>query len=105
MPKYARPANSDRAEDPIEAFGNRLRAGIIGHLRAHPNQTRAEIAAALEVPSPTVFNALEKLLAAGLLISDPPISEWERGQRVRYQVNQVAVTELYLQLGQALGEI
>ncbi len=105
MPKYARPANSDRAEDPIEAFGNRLRAGIIGHLRAHPNQTRAEIAAALDVPSPTVFNALEKLLAAELLISDPPLSEWERGQRVRYRINQQAVAELYLQLGQALGEV
>lgn len=105
MPKYARPANSDRAEDPIEAFGNRLRAGIIGYLRAHPDQTRAEIAAALDVPSPTVFNALEKLLAAGLLVSDPPLDEWERGQRVRYRIHQQAVAELYLQLGQALGEI
>lgn len=105
MPKYARPANSDRAEDPIEAFGNRLRAGIIGHLRAHPNQTRAEIAEALVVPSPTVFNALEKLLDAGLIISDPPLSEWERGQRVRYRIHEKAVAELYLQLGQALGEV
>lgn len=105
MPKYARPANSDRAEDPIEAFGNRLRAGIIGYLRAHPNESRAEIAAALDIPSPTVFNALEKLLAAGLLISDPPREQWERGARVRYSVNKVEVAELYLQLGQALGEV
>ncbi len=105
MPKYARPANSDRAEDPIEAFGNRLRAGIIGYLRVHPNQTRAEIASALNVPSPTVFNALEKLHDAGLIIADPPLSEWERGQRVRYTIHQQAVSELYMQLGQALGEV
>ena len=105
MPKYARPANSDRAEDPIEAFGNRLRAGIIGYLRGHPNQSRAEIAAALNIPAATVFNALEKLLAADLLISDPPRGQWERGGRVRYSVNKVQVAEMYLQLGQALGEV
>ena len=105
MPKYARPANSERAEDPIEAFGNRLRTGIIGYLKGHPAKTRAEIAAALDVPSPTVFNALEKLLDAGLLVADPPRSEWERGQRVRYSVNGELVSLLYLQLGQALGEI
>jgi predicted transcriptional regulator len=105
VPRYARPANSDRAEDPIEAFGNRLRAGIIGYLRVNPNCSRAEIAAALDIPSPTVFNALEKMLDAGLLISDPPRSEWERGGRVRYSVNNELVSLLYLQLGQALGEI
>jgi DNA-binding transcriptional ArsR family regulator len=105
VPRYARPANSERAEDPIEAFGNRLRTGIIGYLKGHPAQSRAEIAAALDVPSPTVFNALEKLLDAGLLIADPPRSEWERGQRVRYSVNGELVSVLYLQLGQALGEI
>lgn len=105
MPKYARPANSDRAEDPIEAFGNRLRAAVIRHLRTHPDQTRAEIAAALEIPSPTVFNALEKLLAAGLLITDPPRGEWERGGRVRYSVDNIAVSELYFQFGQELGEV
>lgn len=105
MPKYARPANSDRAEDPIEAFGNRLRTGIIGYLKRHPNRSRAEIAAALDIPSPTVFNALEKLLDAGLLIADPPREEWERGGRVRYSVDGRLVSLLYLQLGQAIGEV
>jgi predicted transcriptional regulator len=98
VPKYARPANSHRAEDPIEAFGNRLRTGIIGYLKEHPNHSRAEIAAALGVPSPTVFNALEKLL-------DAPREEWERGGRVRYSVDGQLVSLLYLQLGQALGEV
>lgn len=105
MPKYARPANSENAEDPIEAFGNRLRAGVIGYLRRHPNSTRAEISAALDVPAPTVFNALEKLLEADLLISDPPRADWERGGRVRYSINKVSVAELYLQLGQVIGEV
>ena len=105
MPKFARPANSDRAEDPIEAFGNRLRAGIIGYLKAHPNQSRSEIAAALNVLSQTVFNALEKMLDAGLLIADPPRSEWERGGRVRYSVDGQLVSLLYLQLGQVIGEV
>ncbi len=102
MPKPARPANSERAEEPIEAFGNRLRTGIIGYLKEHPNRSRAEIAAALDIPSPTVFNALEKMLESGLLIADPPRAEWERGGRVRYSVNGELVSLLYLQLGQAL---
>jgi predicted transcriptional regulator len=105
VPKYARPANSDRAEDPIEAFGNRLRTGIIGYLREHPNSSRAEISAALGVPSPTVFNALEKMLDAGLLVADPPREQWERGGRVRYSVDGQLISLLYLQLGQALGEV
>ncbi|GAA1979318.1 ArsR family transcriptional regulator [Microbacterium pumilum] len=105
MPKYAIPANGESAEDPIEAFGNRLRAGMIGYLRQHPDQTKAEIAKALDVPAPTVTNALQKLLAAGLLSADPPQEEWSRGQRVRYRVRNDVVSELYLQFGQAIGEI
>ena len=49
-----------------------------------------------------VFNALEKMLEAGLLIADPPRAEWERGGRVRYSVNGELVSLLHLQLGQAL---
>ena len=47
MPRYARPANSDYAEDPIKALGNMMQATIIGHLRKRPGQTRGEIADAL----------------------------------------------------------
>jgi lipoate-protein ligase B len=57
------------------------------------------------VPSPTVFNALEKLLDAGLLVSDPPREDWERGGRVRYSVDGQLVSLLYLQLRRALGEV
>lgn len=105
MPKYVRPANSQHAEDPIRVFGNRLRAMIIGHLRAHPRSTRAEIAKALDTAPWATSEALGVLLDAGLVIADPPRETAKQGQRVRYEVRDAAVSELYLQLGQAIGEI
>ncbi|NYE18008.1 hypothetical protein [Microbacterium immunditiarum] len=81
-----------------------MQASIIGHLRRHPAQTRAEIAEALEVPPLTVFNGLEKLLAANLIIADPPRDVAKRGQRVRYSVDDAAVTEMVMRLNQVLGE-
>nr|WP_275575833.1 MULTISPECIES: MarR family transcriptional regulator [unclassified Microbacterium] len=104
MPRYARPANSDYAEDPINALGNIMQATIIGHLRKHPGQTRAEIADALEIPKMTVANGLEKLLDAGLIIADPPRDVAIRGQRVRYIVDDAQVTEMVMRLNQVLGE-
>jgi predicted transcriptional regulator len=104
VPRYARPANSDYAEDPINALGNIMQATIIGHLRKHPGQTRAEIADALEIPKMTVANGLEKLLEAGLIIADPPRDVAIRGQRVRYIVDDAQVTEMVMRLNQVLGE-
>ncbi|KAF2414638.1 hypothetical protein B1729_03390 [Microbacterium sp. B35-04] len=104
VPRYARPANSDYAEDPINALGNIMQATIIGHLRKHPGQTRAEIADALEIPKMTVANGLEKLLDAGLIIADPPRDVAIRGQRVRYIVDDAQVTEMVMRLNQVLGE-
>ena len=105
MPKYARPATGGELQDPVEALGSMLRAGVIGHLRAHGPSGRAEIARALELPLMTIANALKDLYAAGLLIADPPLEQAQRGQRVWYQVNNAAVTEMYLRLGQAIGEV
>ena len=72
VPRYARPANGEYAEDPINALGNAMQATIIGHLRSHPGLTRGEIAEALELNKMTVANGLEKLIDAGLLLADPP---------------------------------
>ncbi|WP_439593799.1 hypothetical protein [Microbacterium sp.] len=105
MPKLVRPANSELAEDPIKAFGSLTKAGIIGYLRAHPASTRAETARALQVQPITVSRALTELLEVGLVSADPPRMEAERGEWVRYTVNASEVTELYLRLGLALGEI
>lgn len=105
VPKYTRPANSANAEDPIQAFGNMVRASIIGHLRANPNQTRAEISRALDIPRPTAFNAIDKLVEQGMLIADPPRDQATRGQWIRYTVNDNVVSQMYWQLGQVIREI
>lgn len=104
VPRYARPANSDYAEDPIKAFGNMMQATIIGHLRQNPGLTRAEIAEALELPKMTIANGLEKLLDADLIVADPPRDVAVRGQRVRYVVDDARVTEMVMRLEQVLGE-
>jgi DNA-binding MarR family transcriptional regulator len=82
-----------------------VRAGIIGYLRVQPDRTRAEIARELELPTGTATTAIVGLVEAGLLLPDPPRDVATRGQWVRYRVNDAAVSELYLQLGQAIGEI
>lgn len=105
MPRLIFPANGESAEDPIRAFGNTVRAGIIRHLREHPDQTRAEIADGLDIVKTTVANHLEDLTEDGLVIADPPRDQARRGQWVRYRVNDTAVSDLYLQLGQAIGEL
>ncbi|ODT25951.1 hypothetical protein [Microbacterium sp. SCN 69-37] len=88
MPRYARPANGEYAEDPINALGNAMQATI----------------EALELNKMTVANGLEKLVDAGLLLADPPRDVAMRGQRVRYTVDDAAVTEMVMRLGQVLGE-
>ncbi|HEY8591031.1 MAG TPA: helix-turn-helix domain-containing protein [Naasia sp.] len=96
---------TDGLEDPIKALGNLVRAGIIGHLRQNGPATRAEIAAALDLPVPTVAASLKLMSQAGLLITDPPIAAVQRGQRVKYSVADETVTRMYLQLGHAIGEV
>lgn len=104
MPRYARPANSDYAEDPIKALGNMMQATIIGHLRKRPGQTRGEIADALRLPKMTVANGLETLVDIGLIAADPPREVALRGQRVKYTVNESRVSEMVVRLEQVLGE-
>lgn len=96
---------SEGLEDPIKALGNLVRAGIIGHLRTSGPATRGQIVEALGLPAPTVAAALQAMVQAGLLLADPPASEARRGQRVRYTVDNETVSRMYLQLGQAIGEV
>jgi predicted transcriptional regulator len=96
---------SEWLEDPIKALGNLIRAGIVGYLREHGAATRAEIAAALDIPVPTIAASLKAMVQAGLLITDPPLDKVRRGQWVRYVVDQEMVSRMYLQLGQAIGEV
>jgi ArsR family transcriptional regulator len=108
MPKRVTPNPggwSEWLEDPIKALGNLVRAGIIGYLREHGPATRAEIAGALGLPVPTIAASLKAMVQAGLLTTDPPIREARRGQWVRYGVDHEIVSRMYLQLGQAIGEI
>ncbi|MDX2377601.1 winged helix-turn-helix domain-containing protein [Microbacterium sp. LRZ72] len=105
MPKYARPRYSEHAEDPIKALGNMVRAGIIGFLRTNGPASRVEISRELEIPIPTVAKSLAALMESGLLLSDPPMEEVRQGQRVRYRVNDSAVSDMYTKLGMAIGEL
>lgn len=104
MPRYARPANSDYAEDPINLLGNVMQATVIGYLRKHPGLTRLEIADGVQLPKMTIANGLEKLVEGGLVIADPPRDEALRGQRIRYVVDDARVTEMVMRLEQVLGE-
>lgn len=72
MPGPAGPANVQSAEDAIDAFGSRLKAGAIGYLRAHPDVGVGEVAAALGTSRMTAYRAIHELLDAGLLLADPP---------------------------------
>ncbi len=103
MPKYVRSSDSDYVEDPIAALGNMLRANIIGYVRRHGPSRRGEIAAALGVGHPAVAKALRILVDAGVLNTDP--AEPRRGQTVYYTVNQDVVSEMWMRLGDAIGEL
>lgn len=103
MPKYVRSSDSDYVEDPIAALGNMLRANIIGYVRRYGPSRRGEIAAALGVGHPAVAKALRILVDAGVLNTDP--AEPRRGQTVYYTVNQDVVSEMWMRLGDAIGEL
>ncbi len=108
MPRRVTPTPggwSEWLEDPIKALGNLVRAGIIGYLREHGPATRAEIASALQIPVPTIAASLKPMVQAGLLTTDPPMSEARRGQWVKYGVDHEVVSRMYLQLGHAIGEL
>lgn len=106
MPNYARPADGEGAEQAIATLGNRTKSAIIRYLRQNPNVGRKAIAKGLEMEtSSTVPQYLGELEEDGLVLADPPRAIRKRGEWPVYRVNDVRVTELYLRLGQELGEI
>lgn len=105
MPKYAKPAGGDGAEQAITVFGNFVKSATIRYLRQHPNVTRKSIAEGLNLPPTTFLAYLGELEEAGLIIADPPRAQRRQGEWPVYRVNDAEVTALYLRLGQELGEI
>ena len=106
MPRLAQPAGSEDAQEPIALLGNLVMASIIRYLRAYPNVTIRPICDALSLGAPTIQPRLNKLEAAGHVISDPPSDgiRDRRGIPVRYRANNEAITDLYLRLGLTIGE-
>src|SRR3546814_13874331 len=94
MPRKARPASSPGLEDPVEALGSMLRAGIIGYLRSSGPARRAELARALELRPVTVAKALSSLHSAGLFIQDPPPDQVRPGPGVPYRVKPPTVSKI-----------
>lgn len=105
MPKYARPAGGEYGESAVALLGNNVRAGIIRVLRENPGVTSGTICEALHLPPTTVVPYLSDLEDAGLVIAHPPKASRRKGEWVEYRVNDPAVTEVWLRLGQAIGEI
>ncbi|MDX2377708.1 helix-turn-helix domain-containing protein [Microbacterium sp. LRZ72] len=105
MPKLVKPANSERAAEAVTVLGNLGKASLIAYLRRNPNAGRKAISEAIEVPPPTLVRYLRELEEAGVLIGDPPRSDRKQGEWPVYRVNNAVVTDLYLQLGQEIGEI
>ena len=105
MPRLAQPAGSEDAQEPVAILGNLVKAGIVRVLRANPDATIRPICDALELGPTTVQPYLAELEAANIVIGDPPIGEGRKGSWVKYRVNNEAVTDLYLRLGIAIGEI
>lgn len=104
VPRLVRVSPDAELETAIDAFGNRVRVGIIRHLREHGPSTRGDIADALGVVTGSMNAHLRSLETAGLIASDPPPTQERSGRRVRYVLVPSRVTELYTALGAELGE-
>lgn len=105
MPRFAEPTGSDDAKEPVAIFGNLVKAGIIRVLRENPDVTIGPICDALALGASTIHPYLAELEVAKIVLADPPREERRKGEWVRYRVNGEAVTNLYLRLGLAIGEL
>lgn len=101
MPRYVRPAQGPNVEAAIEVLGNRARAALLRFLREHGPATRGEIAEALGMSPSTTYNQLKALAAAGVILSDPPVSAETHGARVKWSVVEPRLVEL---LGAIVGQ-
>jgi DNA-binding transcriptional ArsR family regulator len=105
MPRYARPAQGALLEAAIDVFGNRVRVSLLHFLHEHGPATRGEIAEALDVAGPTVYNHLRAIADHGVVMPDPPISENTRGVWTKWQICDHKLFELYVELGKQYGFI
>ncbi|HKT58179.1 MAG TPA: winged helix-turn-helix domain-containing protein [Microbacterium sp.] len=105
MPRLAQPLGSEDAQEPVTILGNLVKASIVRALRQTPNVTMGPLSETLALPPTTLQPYLRELEAANIVIADPPMTEPRQRTPVRYRVNDEAVTDLYLRLGQAIGEI
>lgn len=104
MPRYVRPPHDELVEAAIDAFGNRARVAILKHIRENGPCTRADIATALSITPPTVSNHLAALEETGLIETTPPRGAARSGLWVRYTVVPERITELYVALGEFVGQ-
>lgn len=105
MPRLAQPAGSEDAQEPVAILGNLVKTGILRVLRENPDVTIKTICDALELGPTTVQPYLAELETAGVVIADPPRGQERKGAWVKYRANNAAVSDLYLRLGVAIGEI
>lgn len=105
MPRLAQPTGSEDAQEPVAILGNLVKASIVRVLRANPDVTIKSICEALDLGPTTVQPYLAELEVANIVIADPPRTEPRKGAWVKYRVNNEAVSDLYLRLGLAIGEI
>ena len=90
-------------EAAIDVFGNRVRVSLLQYLHAHGPATRSEIAEALGVAGPTVYNHLRALADHKVVEPDPPISEDTRGVWTKWQIRDQELFDLYAELGRQYG--
>lgn len=105
VPRLAQPNGSEDAKEPVAILGNLVKTSIVRTLRATPNLTMGPLCDALGMTAATIYPYLSELEDGQIVVADPPKAVRTRGMAVRYRVNDQAVTELYLRLGQAIGEI
>lgn len=103
MPRLICVSPDAELETAINAFGNRVRVGVIRYLRDHGPSTCGDIADALGVVTGSMNAHLRSLETAGLITSDPPPTQERSGRRVRYVLVAERVTELYSVLGNELS--
>lgn len=105
MPRYATPTDGDGAQDPLASLGSSVKVAAIRYLREHPESSITAVSEALGIGRTTVFEAITQLEETEILTGVPPRDVRRQGTRATFRVNDERVVELYIQLGQELGEL
>lgn len=105
MPRYAIPTDRDGAQDPLASLGSSVKVAAIRYLREHPGSSITAVGEALGIGRTTVFEAITQLEEAEIVIGVPPREMRRQGTRTTFSVNDEQVVELFIRLGQELGEL